>query len=178
MSRVGKAPVDIPDGVQVTIENNRVTAKGPKGELQVDIRPEIILKKEDASIKVEIPADTKQNRALHGLSRTLVYNVVEGVSKGFEKKLQIEGVGFRAEMKDKKVLLNIGYSHPILVVPPEGVTISVEKDTLITVSGIDKELVGQLAAKIRACRKPEPYKGKGIRYIDEVVKRKAGKAAA
>ncbi|MBD3376546.1 50S ribosomal protein L6 [candidate division KSB1 bacterium] len=178
MSRVGKAPVDIPDGVQVTIENNRVTAKGPKGELQVDIRPEIILKKEDASIKVEIPADTKQNRALHGLSRTLVYNVVQGVSEGFEKKLQIEGVGFRAEMKGKKILLNIGYSHPILVVPPEGVTISVEKDTLITVSGIDKELVGQLAAKIRACRKPEPYKGKGIRYIDEVVKRKAGKAAA
>jgi large subunit ribosomal protein L6 len=178
VSRVGKAPVDIPDGVQVTIENNRVTAKGPKGELQVDIRPEIILKKEDASIKVEIPADTKQNRALHGLSRTLVYNVVQGVSEGFEKKLQIEGVGFRAEMKGKKILLNIGYSHPILVVPPEGVTISVEKDTLITVSGIDKELVGQLAAKIRACRKPEPYKGKGIRYIDEVVKRKAGKAAA
>ncbi len=178
MSRVGKAPVDIPDGVQVTIENNRVTAKGPKGELQVDIRPEIILKKEDTSIKVEIPADTKQNRALHGLSRTLVYNVVEGVSKGFEKKLQIEGVGFRAEMKGEKILLNIGYSHPILIVPPEGVTISVEKDTLVTVSGIDKELVGQLAAKIRACRKPEPYKGKGIRYIDEVVKRKAGKAAA
>ncbi len=178
MSRVGKAPVDIPDGVQVTIENNRVTAKGPKGELQVDIRPEIILKQEDASIKVEIPADTKQNRALHGLSRTLVANVVEGVSKGFEKKLQIEGVGFRAEMKGNKILLNIGYSHPILVVPPEEVTISVEKDNLITISGINKELVGQLAAKIRACRKPEPYKGKGIRYIDEVVKRKAGKAAA
>jgi large subunit ribosomal protein L6 len=178
VSRVGKAPVDIPDGVQVTIENNRVTAKGPKGELQVDIRPEIILKQEDASIKVEIPADTKQNRALHGLSRTLVANVVEGVSKGFEKKLQIEGVGFRAEMKGNKILLNIGYSHPILVVPPEEVTISVEKDNLITISGINKELVGQLAAKIRACRKPEPYKGKGIRYIDEVVKRKAGKAAA
>jgi len=178
VSRVGKTPIPIPDGVEVNIKGNVVSAKGPKGELSIELHPDMKVLIEDGTIKVQRPSESKPHRSLHGLSRTLVANIIEGVSKGFEKRLEIIGVGYRAEMKGRKVLLSLGFSHQILFDPPEGIEISVEGNNVVVVKGIDKVLVGQVAAKIRALRPPEPYKGKGVRYAGEVVRKKAGKSAA
>lgn len=178
MSRVGRLPIDIPDGVTLTIEKNSVSAKGPKGELAVKVNPDMRLKIEEGVLTVERPSDSKPHRAYHGLTRALINNVVQGVTSGFQKKLQIEGVGYRAELRSGKLLLSVGYSHQILIIPPDGITFSVEGNNSIIVAGIDKVLVGQVAAKIREVRPPEPYKGKGIRYADEIVRKKAGKSAA
>jgi len=178
VSRVGKAPISIPDGVQVDVTNNLVTATGPKGTLAYQVDPRLIVKMENGTLEVQRPNDDKIVRSLHGLTRTLVDNVVEGVSKGFEKKLEIIGVGFRAEMKGTHLLLSLGYSHQIIVAPPEGITLATEGNNIVVVRGNSKELVGQIAAKIRSLRKPEPYKGKGVRYLGETVRKKAGKTAA
>ncbi len=178
MSRVGKAPIPVPEGVTVNIEKRLVTAKGPKGELFVEIPGQMTVENKDGSILVKRPDESKVNRSLHGLSRTLIANIVQGVSTGFTKKLEIIGVGYRAELKGKNLLLSLGFSHQILFSPPEEIAIELEGNNLITISGIDKQLVGQIAAKIRSFRPPEPYKGKGIRYVDEVVRKKAGKTAA
>lgn len=178
MSRVGKSPVSIPEGVDIKVEKNIVRAKGPKGELYAKIHPTIKIRKEDNTITVERPSENKLHKSLHGLSRSLIANIINGVTKGYEKRLKVIGVGYRADMKGNKLLLNIGYAHQILFEPPEEIDVSVDKDNVITVKGINKELVGQVAAKIRSFKKPEPYKGKGIRYVDEYVRRKAGKTAA
>jgi len=178
VSRIGKLPIQLPDKVDVTIEPGLVKVKGPKGELQQEIHPQMIVEKEGNTIIVKRPNDEKQFRALHGLTRTLINNLVVGVSEGFKKTLVIEGVGYRVEKKNKGILLHLGYSHPIYFVPPDAIQIDVPNQTTIVVSGIDKVLVGQVAAKIRSFRKPEPYKGKGIRYEGEVIRRKAGKAGA
>ncbi len=180
MSRVGKLPISIPDGVEITVDSdNRVTAKGPKGELTAQIPPQIKVSIKDGVVTAERDSEAKLSRSMHGLSRSLIWNIVQGITEGYQKKLQVVGVGFRSELRGKSLLLNIGYSHPILFTPPDGIEIGVDsKANEITVSGIDKQLVGVVAAKIRAFKKPEPYKGKGIRYIDETVRRKAGKTAA
>ena len=178
MSRVGKAPITIPAGVKVEIANNRVNVAGPKGQLAVQLHHEMLVTLEGDHILVKRPSDTKTLRSLHGLSRTLVANLIEGVTKGYEKRLEIVGVGYRAEMKGKKLQISLGFSHPVLFVPPEEIQISVEGNNNIVVKGIHKELVGQVAAKIRSFKKPEPYKGKGIRYAGEYVRKKAGKTAA
>ncbi|MBN2355213.1 50S ribosomal protein L6 [candidate division KSB1 bacterium] len=178
MSRVGKAPIPIPDDVKVEIADNRVTATGPKGQLSVKVNENLKIIFEEGAIRVERPNDEKLNRSLHGLSRSLIANIVEGVTRGFEKRLEIIGVGYRAEMRSKNLLLNVGYSHPIVFIPPEEIQIAVEGNNIIVVKGIHKELVGQVAAKIRSFKKPEPYKGKGIRYAGEYVRKKAGKTAA
>lgn len=178
MSRVGKNPIDLPDGVEVTIKKNNVFVKGPKGSLAREVSPQIKLNLKDGQLVVGRPNDSNYYKSLHGLFRTLLFNMVQGVSEGFEKKLEIVGVGYRAEMAKNRLSLNLGYSHPIIFVPPEGVEIVVEAATNISVQGIDKELVGQVAAKIRSFRPPEPYKGKGIKYVDEHIRRKAGKTAA
>ncbi len=178
MSRVGKIPIPVPDGVQIDIKKNVVTAKGPKGELSIDVHPDMKVVLEDGILRVERPTESKIHRSLHGLSRTLLANIVEGVKNGFEKRLEIIGVGYRAEMKGRKLLLSLGYSHQILFDPPEGIEVSVEGNNKVIVKGIDKVLVGQIAAKIRSFRPPEPYKGKGIRYAGEVVRKKAGKSTA
>lgn len=178
MSRIGKKPVAIPSGVDITLENERIAVKGPQGELSMAIPPAMLVKQEGAEIIVERPNDERQNRALHGLTRSLVNNMIEGVTKGFSKELEIIGVGYRAQAKGPKALeLALGYSHPVLVDAPEGISFEVPSPTRVIVKGIDKELVGQVAANIRAHRKPEPYKGKGVRYLGEYVARKAGKAA-
>lgn len=177
MSRIGKQPIQVPDKVQVSIEDGIVTAKGPKGELSVEVSDLLKVKQEDNQILVEVAKKSSRTPALWGLYRSLISNLVNGVSEGFEKKLQIEGVGYRAETQGKKVTLHLGYSHPIEMDIPEGIEVSVEKST-ITISGADRQLVGQFAADIRSKRKPEPYKGKGIRYEGEHVRRKAGKRAA
>ena len=177
MSRVGKNPIEIPKGVTVNIDGNLIKVKGPKGELERELHPNIKLEADDTAIKVLRPDDTKQNKSLHGLSRALVQNLVTGVTESYKKTLDIIGVGYRAELKGKNLLLNIGYSHPIYLIPPEGITIETPTQTQIVISGIDKELVGLIAAKIRSFRKPEPYKGKGIKYSDEHIIRKAGKTA-
>jgi len=177
VSRIGQKPIPIPDGVEVSIEKNVVVAKGPKGELRQPFHPDMQVKIEDGQIVVSRPTESKIHRSLHGLTRTLIANTVEGVSKGFEKQLQIEGVGYRAEVKGNRLTLYMGFSHPVVFVPPEGIQITTEGN-LIKVSGIDKELGGKVAARIRAVRPPEPYKGKGIRYVGEYVRRKAGKAGA
>jgi large subunit ribosomal protein L6 len=171
MSKIGKNPIEIPEGVEVELKDRVIKVKGPKGELEMELRKEIEVEIKDKEIKV-----SSTDNALWGLFRSLIFNMIEGVTNGFEKKLQIVGVGWKAEVKDKKLVLNVGYSHPVEMEIPEGIDIKAEKD-IITVSGIDKQLVGQVAAEIRSRRKPEPYKGKGIRYIDEVVKLKAGKKA-
>ncbi len=180
MSRIGKQPVPIPNGVEVKIEGNKITVKGPKGQLEQDIHPNMKVETAENEILVKRPNDSKLNKSLHGLSRSLIANMVEGVTKGFEKKLEIIGVGYRANAKGKSITLNLGFSHPIEYQAPEGVNLAMDQEVknkqIIIVSGIDKEVVGQAAAKIRSYRKPEPYKGKGIRYIDEYVARKAGKA--
>jgi len=178
VSRVGKAPISIPDGVKIDVADNLVTATGPKGVLAVQVDPRLIVKMENGTLEVQRPNDEKTVRSLHGLTRTLVNNAVEGVSKGFEKKLEIVGVGFRAEMKGTHLLLSLGYSHQIVVVPPQEITLATEGNNIVIVRGISKELVGQIAAKIRSLRKPEPYKGKGVRYLGETVRKKAGKTAA
>ncbi len=177
MSRIGKKPVVIPDGVKITQEGNFLKIKGPKGELEQQIHPNISIEIVENQVNVTRPNDSKQNKSLHGLSRALVQNMVTGVTDTYKKTLDIVGVGYKAELKGKDLLLNIGYSHPIFLIPPEGVTLEIPTPTQIIISGIDKQLVGLVAAKIRAFRKPEPYKGKGIKYSDEHIVRKAGKTA-
>ena len=180
MSRIGKLPIEIPSGVTVEVKNYVVTVKGPKGELQREIHPNIKVEVKDNEVIVTRPNDEKTNRSLHGLFRTLIANMIEGVTKGFEKKLEIIGIGYRAKAAKNKITLSLGFSHPIEYKAAEGIEFKMdeEKKNIITVSGIDKQVVGEAAAKVRSFRKPEPYKGKGIRYVDEYVARKAGKAAA
>lgn len=175
MSRIGKKPIPVPEKTDVTIQDNRISVKGPKGELRWEFSPEMTVVKEGNTVVVTRPSDSKTHRSLHGLTRMLIANMVEGVTKGFEKTLEIVGVGYSAEMKGKSLLLNVGLSHPVLITPSEGVNLSVPKNLTITVSGINKQQVGQMAAKIRSIAPPEPYKGKGIRYQDEYIRRKAGK---
>lgn len=177
MSRVGRKPVEIPKGVTITKNGSNVKVKGPKGELESRLHPNISVEIKDNELIVTRPDDTKENKALHGLTRALIQNMVNGVLNVFTKTLDIVGVGYRAELKGKNLLLNIGYSHPIYFIPPEGVVIQTPVQTQIIISGIDKQLVGLVAAKIRSIRKPEPYKGKGIKYSDEQIQRKAGKTA-
>jgi large subunit ribosomal protein L6 len=176
MSRIGRLPIAIPSGVDVTIDGRRVTVKGPKGELSRELHPDIGVSREDGSIVVTRPTEQKVHRQLHGLTRTLVNNMVVGVTDGYRKGLEITGVGYRATKVGEKLQLNLGYSHPIEIEPPKGITFEVENPTRLAVLGIDKELVGQVAAQVRSTRKPEPYKGKGVRYAGEQVRRKAGKA--
>jgi large subunit ribosomal protein L6 len=177
MSRIGKKPVSIPTGVQVKINGSDVTVKGPKGELKRTFVDAISVAQEGNELKVTRPNDERETRALHGLTRALLNNMVEGVTKGFKKTMIVEGVGYRAEMAGKNLTLYLGYSHPIVIVPPDGIAIGADpKAKTISVEGIDKEKVGEISAEIRALRPPEPYKGKGIRYENETVRRKAGKA--
>jgi len=177
MSRIGKAPVPVPGGVEVTVADGTVVVKGPKGELRRDIPGAITVRQDGDAVVVERPDDERQNRALHGMFRSLVNNMVVGVTDGFRKDLDIVGVGYRAAAPSKtKLDLSLGFSHPVAVEAPEGIEFVVPQPTRIEVHGIDKQLVGQVAADIRALRKPEPYKGKGVRYVDERVRRKAGKA--
>lgn len=178
MSRVGKRPIDLPEGVEVNIKNGTIVVNGPKGTLSQDVNPSISVKSKDGQLLVTRPNDSKLYKSLHGLYRTLLQNMVQGVTRGFEKKLEIVGVGYKSELKNNRLVLQLGYSHPIVFVAPNDINISVEGNTKISVSGIDKELVGKVAAKIRSFRPPEPYKGKGIKYVDEYVRRKAGKTAA
>ncbi|MFQ5863633.1 MAG: 50S ribosomal protein L6 [bacterium] len=178
MSRVGIKPIDLPPGVEVTTTDHSIVVKGPNGSLSREINPEIKVTVKENQITITRPNDSKYYKSLHGLYRTLINNMVEGVTKGFEKKLEIVGVGYRGELRNKRLNLQLGFSHPIVFVPPEGIEIIVESATNMSVRGIDKELVGQVAAKIRSFRPPEPYKGKGIKYIDEHIRRKAGKTAA
>ena len=175
MSRIGKLPVIIPDGVEVTIEGQKVTAKGPLGTESVEIRPEIKIEKEDKKIVLTRINDERKSRSLHGLSRTLVANVVNGVKTGFTKKLEIVGVGYRAQMQGNTLNLALGYSHPVDIVAPEGIKIAVDQNTKITITGANKQTVGDIAALIRSKRPPEVYKGKGIKYEGEHIRRKAGK---
>ncbi|MCG8541297.1 MAG: 50S ribosomal protein L6 [Clostridia bacterium] len=177
MSRIGKQPITIPSGVELKVsENNLVTVKGPKGELSEQINPDIKVNINDNIITVERPSDKKNHRALHGLSRALIANMMEGVTKGYEKKLQINGVGYRAQKKGKVLNLQLGFSHPVDMEDPEGIMVETPSQTEIIVKGINKQAVGNYAAKIRELRPPEPYKGKGIRYVDEYVRRKEGKS--
>ena len=177
MSRIGKKPVSIPAGVQVKIDGSEVTVKGPKGELKRTFREAIQVAQEGGELKVTRPDDLRETRALHGLTRALLNNMVEGVTTGFKKTMVVEGVGYRAEMTGKNLMLYLGYSHPIMIVPPDGIKLEADpKAKTISVEGIDKEKVGEISAEIRALRPPEPYKGKGIRYDKEVIRRKAGKA--
>ena len=183
MSRIGRAPIPVPPKVQVTwTDENLVTVKGPKGQLSCQVNPALTLKLEDGVLTVSRPSDNREHRAMHGLYRTLVNNMVEGVTKGYTKQLEIHGVGYRAAKVGNNLVIQVGYSHPVEVQPPEGITLSVDgvdpatKATRLSVSGIDKQQVGEIAASIRRIRKPEPYKGKGIRYTGEVIRRKAGKA--
>ena len=179
MSRIGQNPIPVPSGVDVTISGRHVTVKGPKGQLERDLPGEISIRQEGEELLVERPDDERGNRALHGLSRTLVANMVEGVTEGFKKELEIQGVGYRATAQGPTTIeLALGFSHTVKVNAPEGITFEVSGPTRIDVVGIDKEVVGQVAANIRAIRKPEPYKGKGVRYVGEYVQRKAGKAAS
>ena len=178
MSRIGRAPVALPSGVTVTADGAIVTVKGPKGTLTVEISPRIAMTQEDGALSFERPSDAPKDRAQHGLARSLVANAVAGVVDGFSKNLEIQGVGFRCQMKGQSLELALGFSHPVVVEPPQGVTIQASDPTHITVSGIDKQLVGQVAADIRAKRPPDSYHGKGVRYQGEVVRLKAGKAAA
>ncbi len=176
MSRIGRLPIPIPAGVDVTVEGTSITVKGPKGELHRDLVPELRVVKEDSTLRVERPRDDKRSRELHGLTRTLVANMVTGVTAGYRKGLEITGVGYRAQKVGNNLQLSLGYSHPVEIQPPDGISFEVENPTRLAVVGIDKELVGRIAAQVRATRKPEPYKGKGVRYAGEVIRRKAGKA--
>jgi len=178
MSRVGKLPVVIPAGVDVKINGQEVTVKGPKGTLTQVFHPDMKIEKEENHIIVKRPSDLKKHKALHGLTRTLINNMVVGVTQGYEKKLEINGVGYRAQKQGKKLILNLGYSHPVEIEEPAGITIDVPAQNQIIVKGIDKQLVGQIAAVIRSKRPPEPYIGKGIKYVDEVILRKEGKTGA
>jgi len=176
MSRIGRLPIEVPAGVDISVEGATVSVKGPKGSLSRDIAPQLTIVREDGTLRVERPDDGKQSRELHGLTRTLIANMVTGVTTGYRKGLEITGVGYRAQLVGKKLQLSLGYSHPIEIDPPEGVAFEVENPTRLAVTGIDKELVGHVAARVRAMHKPEPYKGKGVRYSGEVIRRKAGKA--
>lgn len=178
MSRIGRKPIQIPKGVTVTSKDGNVVVKGPKGELAAKIHPDISAGIKDQQVLVARQSDDNQHRALHGLWRALIQNMIVGVTDGYSKKLEIVGVGYRAEMKGKKLNLLIGYSHPILFAPPEGIKLEAPTQTNIIISGVDKQLVGLVAAKLRMLRPPEPYKGKGIKYEGEYIRRKAGKAAA
>jgi large subunit ribosomal protein L6 len=175
MSRVGKKPIEIPAGVTVTLNNSTVTVKGPKGELTRSFNPDIEIKIEENLVTITRPSDVKEHRALHGTTRALIANMVEGVSNGFERKLELIGVGYRAQKQGNKLVLNVGYSHPVEIEPESGLEVEVPTNTKITITGTDKERVGALAANIRQVRPPEPYKGKGIRYEGEAVRRKEGK---
>ena len=177
MSRIGKKPILIPEKVEMKIDGQKIFIKGPKGELSLEVRPEIKVAINDGKIVVSPQTDTKRTAAFWGLTRALLQNIVKGVTEGFEKKLSMEGIGYRAKLEGEELILQVGFSHPVPIQPPPGIKFSVEKN-IITISGIDKGLVGQIAAKIRKVRPPEPYKGKGIRYLGEYVRRKAGKKAA
>lgn len=176
MSRIGKQPIPIPGKVSVTIEGQQVTVKGPKGELTRTLPAGVIIRQEDNTVYVNREDDSRLCRSRHGLCRTLVANMIEGVSNGYQKRLEIQGVGYRAQVQGAKLNMSLGYSHPVVFDPPEGIQFAVENNTNVVVSGIDKEVVGNIAAKIRAARPPEPYKGKGVRYAGEKIRRKAGKA--
>jgi large subunit ribosomal protein L6 len=177
MSRIGKQPITIPPKVAVTIDGQTVTVKGPKGELKTTFHPTMGIALENNEVKITRPSDDRQVRALHGLTRALLNNMVSGVTNGFRKTLLIEGVGYKAELKGKLLVMSVGYSHTIEVPPPDGITFTVgDRNVIIHIDGIDKQVVGQVAANIRSLRPPEPYLGKGIRYSDEVIRRKAGKA--
>jgi large subunit ribosomal protein L6 len=178
VSRIGKKPISLPAGVKVTVDGNTVTIQGSKGTLVQTLPEGITISQEDNQILVERADDNKHQRALHGLSRALIANMVEGVTNGFEKKLELVGVGYRAQMQGKKLVISIGFSHPVEIDAPDGIEFEVPAPTRITIKGIDKQLVGNTAAHIRAIRKPEPYKGKGIKYENEYIRRKAGKAGA
>ena len=176
MSRIGKMPITVPAGVQVTIEDgNVVTVKGPKGTLTRTFHHDMIIKQEGAVLTVSRPDDEHAHKSLHGLTRTLLHNMVVGVEKGFSKELEVNGVGYRAQKQDKQLILNVGYSHPVTMDEIDGITIDVPAPNKIVISGIDKQVVGQFAANVRAKRPPEPYKGKGIKYTTEVIRRKVGK---
>jgi len=177
MSRIGKKPILIPDGVEVKIEGNIIAAKGAKGQLQREIRPELRVEVKDKKVIVSPAKQTKETGALWGTTRALIFNMIEGVKEGYEKKLQIEGIGYRAKIEGEELILQLGFSHPVKIKQPEGIKFSVEKN-IVSVSGVDKELVGGTAAKIKALKKTEPYKGTGIRYVGEVIKKKAGKKVA
>ncbi|NLF00349.1 MAG: 50S ribosomal protein L6 [Anaerolineales bacterium] len=178
MSRIGRMPITLPEGVRVEVERNRVTVTGPKGSIAREFHPDMAIEREDGVLKINRPTDQRHHRALHGLTRALLNNMVVGVTEGFKKQLEIQGVGYRVELQPEgSLLMTLGLSHTVTVAPPEGITFEVESRTrVITVHGIDKELVGRVAAEIRAWRPPEPYLGRGIRYLGEHVRRKAGKA--
>jgi large subunit ribosomal protein L6 len=176
MSRIGRLPIPVPAGVEVTLEGSSITVRGPKGELRRDLAPELRVVRDGDVLRVERPRDDRRSRELHGLTRTLVANMVTGVTAGYRRQLEITGVGYRAQKVGENLQLSLGYSHPVEVVAPPGISFEVENPTRLAVVGIDKELVGQVAARVRATRKPEPYKGKGVRYAGEVIRRKAGKA--
>ncbi len=178
MSRVGKQPIDVPDGVQVSVTRNHIKVQGTKGQLEWNFHPEMKVGVADGQIKVERPSDQKLHRSLHGLTRTLICNMVTGVTQGFRREMDIIGVGYRANKEGNDLVLQLGFSHPVHFPIPEGIQIDIEKQTRISIQGIDKQQVGQVAANIRAIKPPEPYKGKGIKYSDEVIKRKAGKSGA
>ncbi len=176
MSRIGRLPITVPATVDVTIDGRQLTVKGPKGTLSRQLHPDMTVSKEEGTLVVTRPTEQKTHKQLHGLTRTLVNNMVVGVTDGYRKGLEITGVGYRAALNGQKLTLNLGYSHPIEIDPPAGISFEVENPTRLAVVGIDKELVGQIAAKVRSTRKPEPYKGKGVRYAGEKIRRKAGKA--
>ncbi|MFO8101659.1 MAG: 50S ribosomal protein L6 [Dehalococcoidia bacterium] len=176
MSRIGKKPIPVPEGVEVTINGNEVSIKGPKGTLSRSLPHDMKIELNEGIITVGRPTDSKPHRSLHGLTRTLVANMVHGVSEGFQKNLEIVGVGYRAQVAGDKLTLQAGHSHPVVITAPEGISISMESNTKLTVAGIDKELVGEISAKIRSMRPPDHYKGKGVRYAGEYVRLKAGKA--
>ena len=177
MSRIGKKPVVIPAGVEVKLDGNHISVKGPKGQLALDFSSEMTVEVKDGELTVTRPSDNKQHRSLHGLTRTLIANMVTGVTDGYQKTLEVNGVGYRAQKQGKDLVMNLGYSHQVIVPEVDGITIDVPSANQIVVSGADKQLVGQFAAEIRAKRPPEPYKGKGIKYADEHIRRKEGKAA-
>jgi large subunit ribosomal protein L6 len=176
MSRIGLRPIDIPAGVDISVDAGLVKVKGPKGELEQQVHPDMLLSRENGTLTVARPSDERMFRQLHGLTRTLIANMVQGVTAGYRKDLEIQGVGYRAAMDGQTLVLNVGYSHPVRVDPPAGITFALDSPTRIGVIGIDKQLVGEQAAQLRRVRPPEPYKGKGIRYQGERVRRKAGKA--
>ncbi|MFQ5689353.1 MAG: 50S ribosomal protein L6 [Gemmatimonadota bacterium] len=178
MSRVGRQPVPIPEAAEVRVAGSTVVVKGPRGELSREFDPDMQIEVDGRELRVQRPTDQARHRSLHGLTRSLIANMVTGVTEGFERSLEIHGVGYRAQQRGKSIVLNVGFSHPVDIHPPDGVELAVESPTLVRVRGVDKQKVGQIAAEIRAVRPPEPYKGKGIRYQGEQVRRKAGKSTA
>jgi large subunit ribosomal protein L6 len=177
MSRIGKQPIEIPDGVEVDVKPGSVTVKGPKGELNQVVDPDMKVELDNGTVKVERPTDRGEHRALHGLTRSLIANMVQGVTDGYEKRLEIQGVGYRAQLKGKALEMALGYSHPVTIQAPDGIEFEVPQPTEVVVRGIDKQMVGEIAARVRKSRPPEPYKGKGVRYAGEHVSRKVGKRA-